>query len=690
MRTPEVSLILRLKDMLSGPLQRATKDMAKQTERAAADTARSITRSTSDQQRAYARLAQAREQLGVRSEQAIRREIQQTEAAYNRLARSGMVSANDQSRAWLAMTNRVRELRREIGLLDRAQKAANFGRGGMAIAAGGWAATQVLKSPIERTMSYDRRLAHMANTAYADRDVAGRRKGMDTLKLAVNHAVRFGGGTHEQAAEALDEMIASNAVTADEAIKMLPGIMKAASGSGANAVELATIAYRAKQNFKISPDDFPVVLSAAMRAGQAGGFELKNMAKWLPEQMAMAGSLGISGKEGFAKLVAWNQASVITSGTKDAAGNNLRDLLNELKTPHFRNFIASEYLGRGQKARKGEKNNRLEKIDRLFLDYQSRGVDKVEATIDMMQTIFSKDKKYQELQTRLKALPKDDTSGRGEILEAMTAQVVGTKIGKVFHNQQGLMAFLGQMNNREYVKDVIDSVKAEYSMPENKSSVGLGFELITTTPSYQVERSANEKVIGEQKLFEPINNAIGDAAGKLADYAQKYPALSVSVVGATAAMNVLSAAVAGSALMRLLTAGGAASVVTGSSAAGARTAAQFSPVVARAAAPALAFSSLASFTTNEEDDEVLNGKERWRKLNEQYSPETIKAARKKYQPWYQLGDGYAVENERWIQQYLSQNQAQQPAQPIVNNIYLDGKKIAEHTSASMNREAKRY
>ncbi|MGK0740252.1 phage tail tape measure protein, partial [Yokenella regensburgei] len=37
----------------------------------------------------YRRQAQARETLGIRSEQSIRREISQTLAAYNRLSRSG-------------------------------------------------------------------------------------------------------------------------------------------------------------------------------------------------------------------------------------------------------------------------------------------------------------------------------------------------------------------------------------------------------------------------------------------------------------------------------------------------------------------------------------------------------------------------------------------------------------------------
>ncbi|XLV71482.1 phage tail tape measure protein [Ralstonia syzygii subsp. celebesensis] len=152
-------------------------------------------------------------------------------------------------------------------------------------------------------------------------------------------------------------MIASGTVSDTDAMKMLPGIMKAATASNTDANALATIAIRAKQSFRISAEDMPQILSAAMVAGQAGGFELKDMAKWLPQQMAVAGNLGLSGKEGFAKLAAWNQASVITAGTRDEAGNNLRDLLNELNTPHFRKYMAEQYLANGQKLKRGEKRS---------------------------------------------------------------------------------------------------------------------------------------------------------------------------------------------------------------------------------------------------------------------------------------------------------------------------------------------
>ena len=540
-------------EKLSQTAQQEAAKTTTATEKAAQKAAEAAEKGAARQRSSYEKLSQAREALGMRSEQAIRREIQQTEAAYNRLANSGKLSADQLAVAQEKVRQKVTQLTNEMGKLTAAQRktadeASRIERGqkavryGTAAVVGVGAAAYTLKGPAERAMSYDRRLANMANTAYAERDAAGRIVGMKTLEDAVNKARRFGGGTREQAAEALDTMIASGTVSDSDAIKMLPGIMKTSTASGAEASELATIAIRAKQSFKIKAEDLPEVLSAAMAAGQAGGFELKNMAKWLPQQMAMAGNLGLSGKEGFAKLAAWNQASIITAGSKDEAGNNLRDLLNELNTPHFRKFMAEQYLANGQKAKKGDKEKRMKGIDEVFLDYQSRGVDKVSATIDMAERIFAKDKTYQGLQAKLRATNKDDKDGQREIIEAMAAQVQGTAVGKIFHNQQSLMAFLGLMNNQKYAQEVLSKVRAEYSAPEEKSATAVAHTVISRTADYKMEQAKEDSTVGQKSVMDNLTPAISKAAEAFSDLASKHPLLVGTTTLATTALGALAGA----------------------------------------------------------------------------------------------------------------------------------------------------
>ena len=169
----------------------------------------------------------------------------------------------------------------------------------------------------------------MTNTAYADRDLAGRRAGMDEMR----NVIRRSGGNRDAAAEALDNMIASGSLGEGDAgrkaaFDMLPVVMKYATAGNANPNELVDIALKARKTFNIQ--DPARALEMALLGGQLGGFEMKDMAKWLPQQMANASMAGMSGDKGLAKLVALNQSAVVAAGSKDQAGNNVVNFLAKL------------------------------------------------------------------------------------------------------------------------------------------------------------------------------------------------------------------------------------------------------------------------------------------------------------------------------------------------------------------------
>jgi hypothetical protein len=135
-------------------------------------------------------------------------------------------------------------------------------------------------------MAVDERLAHLANTAYRERDVRGKRLGIEDMRNAVDTSVSRFGGTRAAATGALEELMASGTMSAADALRLLPSLVKAGTAANADPTQLAQIGIRAMQTFKIDPADMPGVLNMALASGQAGGFELKDMAKWLPQQMA--------------------------------------------------------------------------------------------------------------------------------------------------------------------------------------------------------------------------------------------------------------------------------------------------------------------------------------------------------------------------------------------------------------------
>ncbi|MRD73292.1 phage tail tape measure protein [Rhodocyclus tenuis] len=508
---------------VSQTAQQEAAKTATATEKAAQKAADATQKSAARQRSSYEKLSQAREALGVRSERAIQREIQQTEAAYNRLKASGTLSWQQQAAAADKMRQKVTQLTNEMGKLTAAQKAYAGVKFAAAGVAGTAAAAYTLKAPATSAMSFDERLAHMSNTAFAERDTSGRKIGMQQLEKAINKSVgKGGGGTREQAAEALDTLIASGAVGAQDAMNMLPQLMRFSSASGADATQLAQIGIRAMQTFKVKADDLPNLMNMALAAGQAGGFELRDMSKWLPQQMAAATMSGMSGRAGFAKLAALNQAAAITAGTKDEAGNNVVNLLAKINSSDTAND--AKKLGIN--------------LPKYLQEQRAKGLDSVDAFGALVDKTVAGRADYQALQKQLKSAKTDDD--KKAALESMATIAQGAGIGKLIQDRQAMMALLGMMNNREYLQEVLSKVKAN-----DVATGGAGdknYDLISGTSAFKMRQAEQQRDIGQKAAMDSLTPAIGKAAEAFADLASKHPLLVGTTTLATTALGALAGA----------------------------------------------------------------------------------------------------------------------------------------------------
>lgn len=554
----DVEVRLRLKDGATAQMKVVEKvaeqiadKTATATERAARRAAEATERGNTRQRTSYEKTAQARENLGIRSEKAIQKEIDNTRKAYGQLAAAGFASAQDQERAYAAVQSRITRLTNEMGKLTAAQRKAGdeakrlaqieadiargqrIARGVVAGAVGVGAAAYTLRVPANVAMSFDERLAHMSNTAFAERNAAGRQIGSRQLEAAINRAVgKGGGGTRDQAAEALDTMIASGAMSSSSAMSMLPQIMRFASASNADANQLAQIGIRSMQTFKIRPEDMPNVLNMAVSAGQEGGFELRDMAKWLPQQMAAASLSGLSGRAGFAKLAALNQAAAITAGSKDEAGNNVVNLLAKINS----NDTANDAKKLGID------------LPKYLQERRAKGVDSVDAFGELVDKTVAGRGDYKALQKKLAGAKTDDD--KRATLESMATIAQGAGIGKLIQDRQALMALLGMMNNREYMQKVLGTVLAN-----DVASGGAGdknYETISDTSSFKVRQAEQQKEIGQKAAMDSLTPAIGKAAEAFGDLASKYPLMT----GVTTLATTALAALAGAAGLAALSMGG--------------------------------------------------------------------------------------------------------------------------------------
>ncbi|HED2320220.1 TPA: phage tail tape measure protein [Citrobacter freundii] len=556
-RNLQLALSLLARDGASKVLKQAMQDIIKQTratQKAGDEQAKSQQQNTSSAIRAsrtlqdeYRRASSARSSLGIRSEREIQREIQQTQAAYNRLTRAGTMSANEQNRAFRAMTERVSKLRTELvgtsETMTRMQRMRVVGTTATAVVGGVVAAGAMLAQPVTNQMDYRSRLAMMANTAYAERGLAGRREGMNEMDTLIRSSVRTGGGSKESAAETLDSMLASGAVSMTSAKTMLPLIQKYSTATGAAPTDLANIAIKLKQSFGIKDEDLEKALNMAISAGQSGSFELKDMAKWLPSQLASASNAGMKGLDDFSVLLGWNQASAITAGSSDQAGNNLNNLLLKLNSQDASNAAARIKMPNGKGI----------DLSGSLAKGVGKGINPLDAFNQIVDRVVASNPAYKKLEDKLKNATGTE---RANIINSQAKILEGSGIGKIIADQQALLALLGYRGNKGYTKDVIADANAQRKLAPGQTAGDINFSLMSEQSDFKVNQLKNEKDFAEMNSVSPLADALGDASEKLTKYAQEYPELTTALSGATTAIKAMSAAAIAFAGLSFLTGGG--------------------------------------------------------------------------------------------------------------------------------------
>jgi hypothetical protein len=492
--------------------------------------------------REFQRNAQAREALGIRSERAIQREITQTEAAYNRLSRSGQVSATEQARAFTTMKKRVGELRQEMGQLTKMQRAGNVMRGGAQIAAGIGAASMVLSEPVRKQMNYEQRLLHMTNVAYADEDAAGRIQKKGELETGIRHAVTYGGGSKDSAADALDKMLASGAVSIKSGLDLLPTIQKYATATNSETVDLANIAISLKRSFGVEDNDIEKALNMAIVAGQEGSFELADLAKFIPSHLAAAGNAGMSGLDDFSTLLALAQTSAITAGTNAEAGTNMANLLAKINSRDTATAASRiDYNGKGID------------LPGSLAAAREQGLNSLDGFVAIVDKLVANDSRYQELQTQLQGA---SGSERETILNSMSSILEGSVVGRIVNDQGALRALVGYRANREYAQSVKDKSNEQRTLKPGEYAGDVNYEVLESSNAFQSERRQNAADFAEMDAVKPLSDILGEFSKKMAATAEEFPTLAAVVMGATTGIKALAAAAVAGAGVMMLTGGG--------------------------------------------------------------------------------------------------------------------------------------
>lgn len=549
--------------------------MAADARRTAEESARAARQTQDAHIRAYQAINEARERLGVRAHNQIRDDISRTREAYRTLANSGTLSWREQAQAAERMRTSVRNLTNEMGQLTHAQRAygaLQLGAGAAAGLAGGAVGVGLaMRTPVSNALSFDQRIAYLANTAFPEYDTQGRQLGAKELETQVHRAVAIGGGTPDRVTSLLEEIVGGGVLSKQEAINTLPALTKTMTANNADPVDVAALVNKLYGNGVVKDENgLARAMNMIVAAGQAGGFEFKDLAKYLPEQIGIGKSAGLTGLEGLQKILVMNEAAVMTAGTRDIAGRNVFNLLSKVTSSDTAKDF--ERMGRGD-------------LGEYMMRQRAKGVDAVTVWQNIIEQELNKDPQLKKLKAQL-ANTKDKTEQRN-LIDGISELAKGNVIVNYFQDMQAKNALLAYQNTE--LVNRANSIIAKNNVASGGAS-DRNFEPIRQTNAYRL--NAAERYFEEQQkhLLDKVTPKVGSAADTAVEWGKRHPQAAQAVSAAPWVAGGAAGVAAGAwAVQRFLPAGASAAATAAPG-----LAAQLTPAIARASA---LFSGLATSAT---------------------------------------------------------------------------------------------
>lgn len=472
---------------------------------------------------------QARERLGIKSEQSIRNEIRQTENAYQQLARSSIVSAGEQARAFDKMTEKVSRLRRELGETERVQgRLAKGLKVAGTLGAGAVGAAVALRRPIENYNDYDSQVRNTANFVYRTQGADERIAGIDTINQQVMAATRYGGGKPEEALTAIDTMSRSK-MSNDQVFSALPGVMKIHSATDTPTEDIASLV-SASANFGLDKKDLNATLDAATTASQHGKVGVSVLAREAPRGLENARGAGFHGSQGYAEAMALYEVGAMLAGTASEGATNVNDLFSELSSTSLSN------------------NAGRVKIHGKKLDYKAMAIHDARQGHNGLYTlehvVRAVDDNDPTMAGLRKKLNNTTDATQRENLDSAIRSRHRQNVGLFLHNQQSRDAFQAYETYKETYGDIVRDAKQQFTLSEGQRSTDVDYSVIKGSNSFRDSQARNEAFYATSSVVKPAANVWGDIEGRLTQLAQEFPTLAKASAAAALAITALGTAAA--------------------------------------------------------------------------------------------------------------------------------------------------
>lgn len=400
--------------------------------------------------------------------------------------------------------------------------------GGAAMAGG-----MYLSNTLQKPRNYDQQLTYISATATGGQGMTpeARLAARGQLNEYIKSAVRNGGGTREDAAEAANALIASGKYELNNVAPALNTAVKTAFATGATATDAAVLTTR-MQDFGIT--DLQRGHDIAVRGGQLGSFEYKDQAKWLAQQMAAARAVGYSGEKGFVELVAMNQVAMKTAGTADEAGNNVVNLLAKLSSREFSKSIGDAVAPSAGDPTKSDGKKKPKQVfdwNTYSIQQREQGVYGVEAFVKLLERQLASNSQYQKLQAQAKS---SNSATRNAALQDMSNIAMGSEIGEIIADRQALMAALSVVYNKDTLTDL------RKQLPNASGTVAADYSMVSQTEWAKDQALNQEKLFAQSKAYDAISESLGNVKEKVSDWASGNEVLAASAYSASVALGALA------------------------------------------------------------------------------------------------------------------------------------------------------
>lgn len=347
-----------------------------------------------------------------------------------------------------------------------------------------------------------------------------RKLGQVLRETALNynqHAAEIGAG--------LQALVASGITSAAELQRYAPILARTATATRASVDDLGNVFVALKSNLAIGAQDTEAALNMLAYAGKQGQFELKDMARWMPNLAPMMQALGVTGKEAVAELGAALQVARKGAGTADEAANNLKNFLAKVTSP--------DTLKDFEKAGIDLKGS--------LIQLRAQGMTPMMATLEIIRD-------YMKKVGGEGALKRFDTAAKAGDMEGVKALSESYGLGTLFQDIQAMSFIKPAIANMEALK----RLKAETMAAGGTDMLGADFERRTAGSAEQMKRfGILSKEIGlsvGEALLPPlvsIMETLAPVVRGIGAWASANPGLVKTVVGLGLALTAGKLAVLG-------------------------------------------------------------------------------------------------------------------------------------------------